>query len=304
MNNFTWNFDKNITLEIAKYCIQEQFFKVNEIVHVGQGADNVVFLVNQKYIFRFARHAEMDAASVMENRVLAKLQNVISLQIPNPMYQGIPTQKFPFHFQGYEKLPGLSLYQSDLPEDQLKSCLQSFASFLKELHGVGVDQAQAWGLQKSLYDKTNIDLVVATLHERTAQIKDLNLVKIDHDALETEIDVAREMIVPQDVACLVHNDLDARHLLMNNGKLSGIIDWSDVDINHPVVDFSSVWAMFPKSMHESFFKTYGHIDENIWNYARILALIRSVRTLILFGYRMNDKKLLQAAIKSYEMCKQ
>lgn len=303
MNELTWNTDQNITVEIAKSCIEEQFFTVNDIVRLGQGADNVVFLVNQKFIFRFSRHAEMDDLRDAENKVLIKLQNIISLQIPNPIYQGIPTQKFPFHFQGYEKLPGIALYESDLTDEQLQSCLQSFALFLKELHSIKAVQARAWGLEKSSYDKTNIDLVVAKLHERITQIKKLKIAEIDQNLLKKAIENAAKIIIPKNDVCLVHNDLDERHLLMQDGKLSGIIDWSDVDINHPVVDFACVWAIFPKSMHEIFFKTYGQIDQNIWDYARILALIRSVRSMMLIGYHMSDAKLLKATIKSYEMLK-
>ncbi|OGB86649.1 hypothetical protein A3J41_01935 [candidate division TM6 bacterium RIFCSPHIGHO2_12_FULL_38_8] len=302
MNDLTWQLDQNITAELAKTCIQEQFFKVHEIVRVGQGADNVVFLVNQKFIFRFSRHQEMDALRETENTVLAKLQNIISLQIPDPIYQGIPTQKFPFHFQGYEKLPGVALYESDLTDEQLKLCLCSFAQFLKELHSIKADQACTWGAQQSAYDKTKIDLVIQVLHERVTKVQNLKICEIDRNFVEQEIAVASKIVIPRNNDCLVHNDLDIRHLLIRDGKLSGIIDWSDVDINHPVVDFACVWAIFPISMHDIFFKFYGNIDQNVWNYGRILALTRSV-TLMLAGHQMKDAKLLQVAIKSYEILK-
>ena len=55
-------------------------------------------------------------------------------------------------------------------------------------------------------------------------------------------------------------------------------------------------------MHEIFFKFYGNIDQDVWNYGRILALTRSV-TLMLAGHQMKDAKLLHVAIKSYEILK-
>ena len=47
----------------------------------------------------------------------------------------------------------------------------------------------------------------------------------------------------------------------------------------------------------SFFNNNG---PNIWMYAKFLALHRAI-TLILYGYDIKDKKMLAAAIQSYEL---
>jgi macrolide phosphotransferase len=170
------------------------------------------------------------------------------------------------------------------------------------LHSVKKDKARDWGVQQSVYDKTKLDIVVTVLRERILKVSKFNIFEIDSIFIEQEIETVCKIVIPRDVDCLVHNDLDMRHLLIQDGHLSGIIDWSDVDINHPVVDFACVWASFPESMHEQFFKVYGNVDKKVWRYAKILALTRSI-TLMIFGHFMKDEKLLKAAIKSYEMLK-
>lgn len=291
-----------ITLELAKQCIQDpvnNLLQVHTMKQLGQGFDNVVFLVNETIVFRFPKHAEAESLMNDENRVLPALQNRLSLDIPKLLYFGKPVQKYPFHFHGYEIVSGVSAYKIDLSDQELRQCLQDFAHFLVQLHGVSAAQAHLMGAQKQLYDKTTVRHVIESLENRIKILWENGIIARDELFIQAWIEQSKKVEIVHDHDCLVHGDLDFRHLIIQNKKLSGIIDWGDVGINHPVIDFVVVHQMFPQSMHELFFQIYGNVAQDIWLYARFLALHRSV-TLMLYGYDMRDAQLLEAAKKSYE----
>ncbi|WP_408005676.1 phosphotransferase [Rickettsiella massiliensis] len=45
---------------------------------------------------------------------------------------------------------------------------------------------------------------------------------------------------------LVHGNLYYKHLLFQQGQLSGVIDWGDMSISHPVVDYAILWSFSQK----------------------------------------------------------
>ncbi len=304
MSGFEWNSHSNITIQGACRCIEEQVFTVQDIKVLGCGFDNVAFLVNHTFIFRFPRHQTAYAYQLnYENLLLQKLQNLGDLKIPHPIYFGVPTNNYPYHFQGYELIEGKAGYEVDLSEDELQSCLKSLAHFLKKLHSVSVEQAQKWGLKKSGYDQTNVNTVIEILQQRVQSIIENNVFDIDQEFIRDEIEWAKKTNpIPHSADCLTHSDLHFKHLIIHNKKLVGIIDWGDVDINHPVIDFAIIYEMFPVYMHGLFFDIYGVVDQDICRYARLLAL-KSLITSMLYGYDTKDQVLFNAAVKSYKRLK-
>ena len=295
------NNNKITTTKLAEQIIQDpinNLIKIESIKKLGEGFDNVVFLVNNKYVFRFPKHTESETLMIDENHILPTLQKILPLNIPNLIYFGKPTKSYDFSFHGYELLQGESAYKTILSETDLQNCLKQFAIFLKKLHSIKSPQAQSIGAKNQLYDKTTVKRVIESLENRIAVLWQNNVIEKNEDIIKNKIELSKKIKIIHDDDCLVHGDLDFRHILIKNKKLSGIIDWSDIGINNPVVDFVVIHQMFPQSMHEIFFEIYGNISQDIWSYARFLALHRSV-TLMLFGYDQNDTKMLNAAKKSY-----
>lgn len=288
-----------IASEFAKQCIHDnKLLSVDSIEFFGQGFDNTVFLVNKKYIFRFPKTAEAARLLGDENQILPHLRPLLPLQIPNILFFGKPTQHYPYLFHGYEMMQGVSAYQVDLSEDDLKKCLHMLAKFLVKLHSIKAVDAKNLGVKSQLYDRTTVQAVIASLQKRMQLVQKKNIIHLDKDFIENQINRSRDIFFSHDHDCLVHGDLDFRHLLLTNKNLTSIIDWSDIGIGHPVVDFVIIHQMFPVSMHKIFFHEYGVVAQDIWLYARLLALHRSL-TLLLCGYDMQDERLLESAKKSY-----
>lgn len=300
--NDLWRSDISLTPEFAKEIIQAQrwnILKVDQIQYFSEGWDNIAFLVNQKLVFRFPKRLQAEQFLLNENMLLPKLQKKISIKIPNPEFCGNPTEQYPFHFHGYEMLLGTPFYKTDLSSQVLRDCIIQFARFLKDLHSIKAVAAQSMGAVSQIYDKTKVDVVIAMLAERMQFLQQNNVVALDMNFIEQMIHQARTIHLDQGQACLVHGDLDMRHLLIQNQKLSGVIDWGDVGINHPVIDLSSIINMFPTSMHELFFQEYGLVTADVYAYAQFLTLYRAI-TLMMYSDQIEDKAMFSVAHRSYQ----
>ena len=56
---------------------------------------------------------------------------------------------------------------------------------------------------------------------------------------------------------LVHGDLGAEHLLVADGRLSGILDWSDAAVSDPAVDFARLLRDFGPAFLDDVVASYG-----------------------------------------------
>ena len=71
---------------------------------------------------------------------------------------------------------------------------------------------------------------------------------------------------------LVHGDLHARHVLVDGGRPSGVIDWGDTAIADPAVDLMAAWAAFAPPERETFWSAYGPAGADRRLRARVTAL--------------------------------
>lgn len=60
-------------------------------------------------------------------------------------------------------------------------------------------------------------------------------------------------------------------LVDEQGLISGIIDWGDMNIGHPACDLNVVYSFIPL-MHEPVFAAYGDVDEETKRLARLIAV--------------------------------
>lgn len=294
MNNELWHADIPITDELVKECLHHQFpllAPIKKIQCIGEGWDNKVFLINEKIIFRFPRRKIAVELIERENKILKNLYPIAAIDIPNPKYIGQPSSCYPYPFQGYDIIKGVSGCHAQLSTQARIASLRTLAIFLKQLHSVNETQALSLGAKPSMFDRTNIKKAVNELTERVDKIIARKLCIINEHNFQQEITMAQKVELPTD-KCLIHGDLYCKHLLFNENKLTAIIDWGDVGINNRSVDLSVIWSFYPNSCHQQFFEIYGAVDSATWQYARFLGLYSSL-TLILYGHATNDILLIE-----------
>jgi aminoglycoside phosphotransferase (APT) family kinase protein len=295
MNTELWHPDITITDELACKLIEHQFKTLVpvKLKCIGEGWDNKVFLVNEQFVFRFP-HRKIAASLIeRENTVLKHLQEIVELQIPNPVYLGKPSDNYPFHYHGYPIIKGKSGCHAALSESARAKSINKLAELLRCLHNISQPQARKIGADRQLFDRTNIDKVTSELATRVEKINARHIATINLSVFNDEILTAKKVILPEQKV-LIHGDLYCRHLMFHHEELVGIIDWGDTGINSPAVDLSVIFSFYPQSCHQAFFDIYGTIDENTFAYARFLGLY-SALTVMLYGHDVGDKLLVSEA---------
>jgi aminoglycoside phosphotransferase (APT) family kinase protein len=207
-------------------------YRVDSVVRLGEGLDNLAYEVNGELIVRVSKRPD-PARLANEARLLAAVAAVSPLPVPEPAF----TVAEPGCL-AYFKLPGVPLL--DLPRHQRSAHGTSIAATLGELltalHAVPVDRMT--------------DLVATD---------DLPLAEWRREAAQTYATVAGQVPAahrrpvkafldtppPDDgyAARFSHNDLGIEHVLVDPvaWTVTGIIDWSDAAIVDPAYDFGLLY---------------------------------------------------------------
>jgi aminoglycoside phosphotransferase (APT) family kinase protein len=297
MSNEQWHAEIEINDALVAACLRTQFansFEMNSLKCIGQGWDNIVYLVNNEFIFRFPRRHIAVQLIERENAVLAGVQFINHIAIPRPIYHGNPCAEYPYPFHGYKMLKGVSGCHAALSESERVDSLPALALFLKQLHTVDTQTTFAQTVKAIVYNRMDFQQTSAHLTERVDKINDRGICAINADVYQAELVQASQAELNPDETVLVHGDLYCRHLLFDHGKLSGIIDWGDCALNHRAVDLAVIWSFYPSSCHQHFFDLYCDVDKGSWQYARFLG-IHSALTILLYGHDIGDALLVEEA---------
>ena len=212
-----------------KEIIENEFnLIVHNIIILGQGLDSIAYLVNNEYIFKQSKH---DAARInlkKEIQVLDYLKGKITLQIPDIEYYSEE-----YSVCGYKEIKGnkltLSIYKS-LRDDEKDMLAQDIASFLREMHTLPLPNIA--GLELHVIDDYRSDY--ETLRETIYDI-------ISDKSKEYVDDLYKRILnderISQYVKALCHNDLSCNHIIIQNSKVVGIIDFGDAAITDRDKDF-------------------------------------------------------------------
>jgi aminoglycoside phosphotransferase (APT) family kinase protein len=194
---------------------------------IEDGWDNLVLEVCGTYVFRFPRRPEVVEWVEREIALLPGLAERLPVSVPRFEFVG----RNGVRFVGYRKLPGspaVSGLNAGTGED--------LGRFLRALHAIPVADARAAGVPcfapaewRDRYERFGADLrerVVPLLSREERRRAKLLLSSIA--SLEFQ-------------PALVHADLGPAHVLCTDGRVTGVIDWSDARFGDPALDLA--WCL-------------------------------------------------------------
>ena len=163
-----------------------------------------------------------------EKLVLDYLRGKITLQMPEIEYYSEE-----YHICGYKAIkgdkltPGLYKAMSDGEKDRL---VQDIAMFLSQMHALPLPDVGS--LQADVMDdyKSDYDALKKTVYEKIPDRSKAYL-----DALFQRIFSDRRMT--EYVKALCHNDLSCSHMIIQNNRVIGIIDFGDAAVTDRDRDF-------------------------------------------------------------------
>lgn len=287
-----WDADFEISSAQAARLIEQQFPQLAPVrlEPLSAGWDNLAFLVNARFVFRFPRREIAVPLIEREGRVLPMLAPHLSLRVPVPEFIGAPSRDYAHAFAGYTLIQGQTACRCEWSEHERAEQAHVLATFFHQLHHIPVDdETKAWAPRDEIA-RADLKGRAAKLKERLAS----NAVALPELASLLElVDELASTTPPATRLCWVHGDFYARHLICENKCIVGVIDWGDVHLGDPALDLSIAFSFLPSSARNTFREMYGESDDATWQRARFRALHYGA-ALTQYGAAIGDEAIRAA----------
>jgi aminoglycoside phosphotransferase (APT) family kinase protein len=253
-----WDSDHPLDAAAAAAIVEAQFPELAPAAatYVDEGWDSVVFRVNETWIFRFPKRAEVEAFHDVERALLPRLAPTLPLPVPLPRRHGRPAPGCPFRFMGYERLPGTLGILLPLGAVDLDACGAQLGEFLTALHRFPAADARALGVRDGPLDG-RVELFREKFLARMPAMRPALSAPLEGRCLRflegpLPTSTARE-------AVLAHNDLCDGHFLVDaaSRRVAGVIDWGDVVVGDAAMDFAGLWQWLGEPLVDRALRAYG-----------------------------------------------
>jgi aminoglycoside phosphotransferase (APT) family kinase protein len=117
--------------------------RIESISFLGEGWANQLCLVNKTLIFRFPLDSNSERQLLREIRLLPVLSPELPLPIPEYNYIVLSSEKYPFAFVGYERIPGESIPQPSHTLRQATWWRAQAGVFLTALHRIPIQSTSS-----------------------------------------------------------------------------------------------------------------------------------------------------------------
>jgi aminoglycoside phosphotransferase (APT) family kinase protein len=267
-----WTAEVRVDEALARELVAEQFAPLprRSVELVSEGWDYVVHLVDGEWAFRFPRRAVVVPGTEREIAVLGLLAPHLPVAVPAPVYVGRPTERFAWPFFGAHFLPGIEAGEAALSDAERAQMARPLARALRALHGPAVLAELGGLLPFDPIRRADMSLRVPRTRAELAAVAELGVWQ-QPPGLDELLEHATALPPPEPRA-VCHGDLHFRQILVDGGKLTGIIDWVDVCRSDPGVDLQLAWGLLPRAARDEFFDEYGPVTDESLLRARVVAL--------------------------------
>jgi aminoglycoside phosphotransferase (APT) family kinase protein len=204
------------------------------------GTDNAIFRLGEDKSVRMPRIHWATRQPELEHTWLPRLAPHLPLPVPVPLALGEPGEGYPFPWAVNSWLPG----RIDVDEAPDAS---AFAEFVAAIQKVDTSGAPAAHRGAPLGDTERA-------REAIEQLGD------DALAVWEEALAAPRWDRPP---VWIHGDLDRRNLLVADGRICGVIDFSCAGIGDPAHDIGAAWRVVGRSDRDGFLERLGADDATL-----------------------------------------
>jgi aminoglycoside phosphotransferase (APT) family kinase protein len=233
----------------------------------ASGWDNKTFHLGEQMIVRLPRAAAYAAQVEKEHHWLPLLAPSLPLQIPIPLAIGEPANGYPWKWSIYRWIDG----EAAAPEriGDLSDFARSLAQFLIALQRIDPTDGPRPG-PHNFYRGGSLK----TYNAETRQAIALLNSKIDTRTVAAVWDRALNTSWDRSPVW-THGDVSAGNLLVQDGRLSAVIDFGMLGVGDPACDLSIAWTLFLGESRETF-RTMLSLDVDTWARARAWTLWKAL----------------------------
>lgn len=271
MHPSDWAADRELTGTIVRQLIDEQFAALRDaaLIRLGEGWDAETWLAGGEWVLRFPKRRALLPQFAREAAVLRVIADRLPLPVPRFELIGRPGATFPYPFAGYRKLPGqpaIELASATMTADEETEAARALGAFLTELHRVPLDAVP--------HDLRRRGVQPAEFAEFPQMLAGF---AVAHPAVARRVEEFSRSTGPVagGPAVLLHSDLLPEHILLSDSpvRVTGVIDWGDVEIGPAVCDLTGLYAWCGRAFAERVLAHYrGPVDPADLDWMRVRAL--------------------------------
>lgn len=227
-----------------------------------------MFRLGNDLAVRLPRRSAAAMTIAHEQQWLPRLSKNLSLPVPTPVRVGQPAFGYPCHWSVVPWLKGVAADQSEPSSTQAGP----FGQFLRSLHVAAPPEAPA-----NPYRGVPLQQRVASAEVRMARLAGTTKVLTSRirNIWNEALDAPRA-----EASTWLHGDLHPRNVLVDEGSITGIIDWGDITSGDPATDLASIWMLFADPCaRQTALAAYGHPWEAIVRRAKGWAVFFGVMLL-------------------------
>ncbi|NUU74959.1 aminoglycoside phosphotransferase family protein [Paenibacillus xylanilyticus] len=286
-----------ITTELVRQLIHSQFPKWKELPIAPvekSGHDNRTYRLGNDMTIRLPSHERYASAVKKEMTWLPVFKPLLSLPIPAPVAEGKPTEEYPLPWSINRWIEGETVTYDNIVN--LNTFAEDLANFLKELEAIDASKGIPAGIQNfhrggnlAVYDSETRSVIDGLSGQYDQQL----LLEIWNLALATRY---------ESKPLWVHGDIAVGNLLVQDGRLSGVVDFGTMGVGDPSSDLVMAWNFFDDKSRDIFLGRM-NADPDMINRARGWALWKA---LITYAWNEPDtessnwgKRVLDVIIRDY-----
>jgi aminoglycoside phosphotransferase (APT) family kinase protein len=220
---------------------------------IDSGWDNAIFRLGETLVVRLPRRVAVTHLIEREQQWLPQLAPLLPIPVPAPVRVGQPAQNYPWR---WSIVPWLSGRNADLCEPRADQA-ERLAAFLCALHCPAPANAPL-NPYRGVPLRERAEQIVERIRrlERETTLLNDDVVRIYHAAIEAPIDVAPTWL---------HGDLHAGNMLVDDGTISGVIDWGDMAVGDRATDLATLWMnLSDRKARENAMRACNGVSDATW----------------------------------------
>ncbi|RWH34234.1 MAG: aminoglycoside phosphotransferase family protein [Mesorhizobium sp.] len=234
------------------------------------GWDNRTFHLGDTMAVRLPSAAPYALQVEKEHRWLPKLAPLLPLPIPEPLAMGEPAAGYPWHWSVYRWIEGETAKTGHIAD--LRAFAVSLAEFLVALKRIDPTAGPAPG-QHNFYRGGPLAVYDGEARQAIAALEG----RIDTQAA-TAVWKAALAAGWHGSPVWFHGDVASGNLLVEDGRLSAVIDFGTSGVGDPSCDLAIAWTLFEGESHEAF-RARIAVDDATWARGRGWTLWKALITV-------------------------
>jgi aminoglycoside phosphotransferase (APT) family kinase protein len=217
----------------------------------SSGTDNAIYRLGSEMVVRLPLIHWAVGQVEKEHTWLPQIAPRLPLVVPEPLAMGEPAEGYPWHWSVYRWIDGENAHPDRV--GNLVAAANDLAEFVNVLHAIELPDAprSQRGVELVTKDAEIRGAIRAMRHE------------FDEDAMTAAWDAAITAPQWEGPPVLVHGDLSDGNLLVRDGRLHAVIDFSCFGFGEPANDLDIAWDLFAGESRDAY-RAGVRADDDAW----------------------------------------